>query len=641
MTGAPSGVSINSSNGSISGTPTETGTFTLTVKVEDEEGTTDSCSFTMTVNAPALTISCPADQTATKCTAITEVTPTVGGGCPDYTFSMTGAPAGVKIDECTGEISGEPTETGTFNANVTVTDAEGNTASCNFAITVSCPTISIAKIDDVTATAGENMPARTATASGGKSPYTYGISGEPSGVTINSSTGVISGKPAETGEFDVTVTATSACGCEGTREFTITVSCPTITVGGLSDVTVTVGKIMPMQTATASKGKPPHTFSLTGAPAGVNINVDDTPGKIGGTPTETGEFDVTVTATDSIECAGEKSFTIHVTKPLEIHPIDDVDALVDVAISPITATASGGVPSYTFSMSGAPPGFSIVAATGRITGTPRQAQAYTVSVTVRDSVDDSAHEDFQLRVTLPLRLASISNVVASRHEAISAIQVSATGGKPPYDYSLTASPSSGAGLSISSSGSITGTPTAVGSFTIRVTVTDDDDATKSRSFTMQVAEAIVIGPINDMYGEIFATFSEGPVDVSGGVTPYTYSLSGQPSGLDVNQDGEVVGTPTESGDFDVTLTVTDNDGRTESILFFITISTGDFNNDGKADAADAKLFNEKMGLRRSDEGYDRRMDMNGDGIINYADFVILSRHIERDASSQGGGGSGG
>ena len=39
--------------------------------------------------------------------------------------------------------------------------------------------------------------------------------------------------------------------------------------------------------------------------------------------------------------------------------------------------------------------------------------------------------------------------------------------------------------------------------------------------------------------------------------------------------------------------------------------------------------------------YDRRMDMNGDGIINWADFIILTRHIERDASSQGGGGSGG
>ena len=46
-----------------------------------------------------------------------------------------------------------------------------------------------------------------------------------------------------------------------------------------------------------------------------------------------------------------------------------------------------------------------------------------------------------------------------------------------------------------------------------------------------------------------------------------------------------------------------------------------------------------MGLRRSDAEYDRRMDMNGDGIINWADFIILTRHIERDASSQSDSGS--
>ena len=58
--------------------------------------------------------------------------------------------------------------------------------------------------------------------------------------------------------------------------------------------------------------------------------------------------------------------------------------------------------------------------------------------------------------------------------------------------------------------------------------------------------------------------------------------------------------------------------------------------DGRRDAADAKLFNKKMGLGRSEAGYDRRMDLNKDGTINYADFIILTGYIERDASSQSG-----
>ena len=182
-----------------------------------------------------------------------------------------------------------------------------------------------------------------------------------------------------------------------------------------------------------------------------------------------------------------------------------------------------------------------------------------------------------------------------------------------------------------------GTPGANSSWQVTAFVTDAKGTTVSTSFWIYVAEAIIIGPINDMYGELNASFSEGPVDVTGGLTPYTYSLSGQPSGLSVSSAGVVEGTPTESGDFDVTLTVTDVHGRSDSILFFITISSGDFNRDGRTDADDLKLFNKKVGMRRSDSGYDRRMDMNGDGIINWADMVILTRLIERDAARRGSG----
>ena len=67
---------------------------------------------------------------------------------------------------------------------------------------------------------------------------------------------------------------------------------------------------------------------------------------------------------------------------------------------------------------------------------------------------------------------------------------------------------------------------------------------------------------------------------------------------------------------------------------------GDFNGDGRRDAADAALLNKKFGLRSSDEGFDRRMDLNGDGTINLADLVILTGYIERDASARRGDASG-
>ena len=641
----PSWVTLDANSGRIGGTAPSSAAGTnptVTVRVTDARGNHADDEFTINVRpdgpCPTIRVDAGDDMTVAVNGDISRTVTATGGGT-SHTFSLSIDPSSgldLSIGETNGSITGNASKAGTYT--VTVNAKAANAPSCpsgsdDFIVMVDCPDISVGGLRDVTVKLKEAMSSMTATASGGQSPYRYAISGQPGTVGINETTGVISGNVGNTaGEFTVEVEATDDCGCTGTREFKITVECPTIPVEGLRNVTVTKGSDIPTMTASADEGQPPYTYRKKSGAAWVNVSSS---GLITGTVQgDKGTYPVVVTATDACECTGEGSLTINVTDPLEIGPIADVDALVDVAISPITPTASGGIPPYTFTMSGAPSSLSIVASTGRITGTPRQARTYTVRVTVRDD-DDSAYEDFQLRVTLPLRLASISNVVASRHEAISAIQVSATGGKPPYDYSLTASPSSGSGLSISSSGSITGAPTAVGSFTMRVTVTDDDDNTNSRSFTMLVAEPIIIGPIADMYGEYLASFSEGPVDVSGGVTPYRYSLSGQPSGLGVSNTGVISGTPTASGDFDVTLTVTEH-GRTESSLFFMTISSGDFNRDGRADAEDSKLFKEKMGLRRSDTGYDRRMDMNGDGMINWADFVILGRHIERDASSQSG-----
>ena len=60
----------------------------------------------------------------------------------------------------------------------------------------------------------------------------------------------------------------------------------------------------------------------------------------------------------------------------------------------------------------------------------------------------------------------------------------------------------------------------------------------------------------------------------------------------------------------------------------------------RRDAKDAAQFNQKFGLRSSDADFDRRMDLNGDGVINMADMVILTGYIEDDGSSQGGRGSG-
>ena len=61
-------------------------------------------------------------------------------------------------------------------------------------------------------------------ASGGTTPYTWSASGLPAGLSIGSSTGLISGSPTTSGTSNVTVTVTDAASRTGTANFTWTIT---------------------------------------------------------------------------------------------------------------------------------------------------------------------------------------------------------------------------------------------------------------------------------------------------------------------------------------------------------------------------------------------------------------------------------
>ena len=574
-------------------------------------------------------------------------TATVSGGCGTKSLSIDSGQDWVEHEILPNgdlRIHGTaPEEEGSHDVTVRVSaSGGGNPDTEDFTVTVVCPDVVIGAIDDFTVTARRDF-SRTATVEGGCGTKSSSIDSGQDWVNheilANSDLRIHGTAPSAADSHDVTVRVSAdGGGNDDTEDFQIEVvgdDCDPFEIGAISDMEVTVGDPINL-TASETPSCETVAWSISGAPGTVRINRNTgvISGNVGSVP---GEYSVEVTATDSKkkETNDTEDFVITVRCPTLEVGYADVAVAVENTIS-LSPSASGGCPPISYEMVGTwPEWVTLDTGSGSVGGTAPASEAgneYTVKVKATDSRDNSVEPDFTITVSCPrLSVASISDVVASRHEAISTVQVSASGGCPPYTYGLSATAST-AGLSISSSGAITGTPGAIGSWEITVSVTDDEGGKTSTSFWIKVAEGIVIGPINDMYGELNQAFSEGPVDVTGGVPSYTYSLSGQPSGLEVTGDGEIEGTPSESGDFDVTLTVTDSEGRSEESLFFIFISSGDFNRDGRADAADLKLFNKKLGLGRSDSGYDRRMDLNGDGIINWADMVILTRLIERDAA---------
>ena len=418
----------------------------------------------------------------------------------------------------------------------------------------------------------------------------------------------------------------------------------------------------------ASGGWGPYTYSTSELPTGIVFDQESV--LITGTPTATGESDITVTVRDAVNDVASTTFNLSVSAAptvMSIATIADVIATQNVAITPIKVKASGGSGSYTYWIgSNRPPasdplppsnpptgsGLSIDSSSGQITGTPTASGDFTITVAVREGAGSrdlptQVSRSFTMRVRPRVTVSAISNITVTQNTAITPIQVSASGGQTSYSYSMSSNPAS-SGLSINeNSGQITGTPAQTGSFTLTVTVTDDQGRTGTRSFSMTVnaptpvSPALTIAEIDDIAVKISGVQTNSPitpiqVSVSGGQTPYTYAMSSNPAtgaGLSINSSsGQITGTPTQRGSFTLTVTVTDNANTTATESFSMSVSLiGDFNDDGMVDVADHLLFVAVFGLSEGDEGFNADMDLNGDGTIGTPDFLIFVNHFGSSA----------
>jgi hypothetical protein len=215
-TGLPAGLTINTSTGAISGTPTTAGTSNVTISATNAGGT-GSATLVLTVsNPPPPVISSLLTATGVVGTAFSYQ---ITASNSPTSYAATGLPAGLSLNTSTGVISGTPTAAGTSNVNISATNA-GGTGSATLVVTINIAPPVISSAGTASGTIGAAFTYQIA-ASG--SPTSYGAINLPAGLTVDTGTGLISGTPTTAGTTTATVRATNAGGT-GSKSLVITIT---------------------------------------------------------------------------------------------------------------------------------------------------------------------------------------------------------------------------------------------------------------------------------------------------------------------------------------------------------------------------------------------------------------------------------
>jgi hypothetical protein len=561
----PPGLSLGLLSGDISGRPSQAGAFRFDVRVVDARLTTDRAGFRIMVaqGGQPLTISTSSLPGGTVGVAYT-TSVNAQGGTPPYVFGVSAGslPPGI-VMLATGQVGGLPSSPGDFGFEVTARDAVGATATGKLSISI----LGITSTLVPNGTAGFPYSA-TLTAAGGSS-YNWSAAGLPPGISLNPSSGALSGTPSNPGPYNFTAQVSSGS-LSASRPFSMTIHTPLAVAGTLpGGIVGTLYSANP----TVSGGSAPYTWSVSGGslPPGLNLNTSS--GAIGGTPSRDGSFNFSLRVTDSAGALGQGSFSIGITPPVSITTTSLPNGTVGSAYS-ATVAPTGGTPPYKFSISAGalPTGLSLGDADGRITGTPSEARSFPFTVRVDDSVGGNATKDLSITVAPPppsITTASLPDGTAGTPYSAT---VNATNGTPPYSFSIS-SGSLPQGLNLGRDGAISGTPAAAGNSNFTVEVRDSADVRATRRLSIRIIAPLVITTASLPNGVVGAAYS-ATVAASGGSPPYAFSISAGslPAGLNLGGGGDITGTPSTAGNSTFTVQARDAAGATTTKDFSISIT---------------------------------------------------------------------
>jgi hypothetical protein len=485
--------------------------YVVTITVTDSKGTTTSKNIELDTVVPLSFSSAsqlPDQNVALPVSAFIGV----NGGKAPYFFSLTpGSTIPPGLNFANGNILGTPTVPGKYSFTVQVSDSYSPPFQISQAFTMNVLN-NIVVPNSTLPDAVQNVPySEQIKAYGGTPPYQFAVapsSSLPPGLSLNPSTGVISGTPTTSTQYSVyiNVSITDSASAPATALASISFAVqPPLSIQNSSLPDFPRGFAY-NSNVNISGGRAPYALTVSSGtlPDGLGIANYSYPTyfNIFGVPTKNGTFQFTLKVSDSYEVpnTATQSFTVRISDPLSVTGPGSVNILYDQSYS-ATFPATGGIPPYTWSMSTIPPGFTFDSTTGTLSGTPTGASSMSPNVLVQDSSSPPQSDRYYLfalqvwgKLTI---LPSFLPPVAASSNVVFGLPTS--GGASPMQWSV-ASGTLPPGLKFASSGDqglLSGSPTTAGSYTFTLGLSDGNTGnlhqTTSQQYTLVVKPAAQMG----------------------------------------------------------------------------------------------------------------------------------------------------
>ena len=409
---------------------------------------------------------------------------TVGTPPPGLVFSP--LPSGVTINHVA-------TTAGVYQFQITLTDSSNRSVSQNYTVNIASQAIAVGP-SSVPAAIASVPYSVSFSASGGTPPYTYAafnadsqVPTTPGGLLL-STDGTLSGIP-QGGIWSFTIQATDSKGVTGSGDYILVIAPATLTVTPLVLTNGTLGQAYSTPMIVYG-GTAPYTYSLSNGvlPNGVTLSPS---GMLAGTPQQAGMFNISITAIDAVGAAGSRSYQFIVNGPtITLGPSTLPDAIVGQPYL-IHLTATGGVAPYVFTMPFATRwnGNLHLASDGTISGTPVDGGPALLdfNIIVTDANGTTGTREFFMNLRYGVLSLSPDGTPSATVGTAYAATITASGGTPPYVFSVYPGTPLAAGLTLSTAGDLSGTPTYATDNFITIKAVDSAGAFGTQNYLIVIA----------------------------------------------------------------------------------------------------------------------------------------------------------